>query len=121
MHNRILLIDDDDLVLRSLERLLKTYNYDVRTAGEYSKALEAIAKKDFDLIISDIRIPGKNGTEIVAEIQNTLKSNGKKDLPIIFITGYAGEDLRSNAAFLGETLYKPVDAKKLLLTVREYL
>ena len=121
MTKKILLIDDDDLVLRTIEKLLKSHDYAVSTAMEYSEALEAIATNDFDLIISDIRIPGKNGTEIVSEIQNTLRRNEKKDLPIIFITGFAGEDLRLNASFLGETLYKPIDAEKLLMTIREYL
>lgn len=121
MSKKILLIDDDGLVLRSLEKLLKGHDYAVSTAEEYSKALEAIAKDEFDLIVSDIRIPGKNGTEIVSEIQDSLRKNGKKDLPIIFITGFAGEDLRLNASFLGETLYKPIDVEKLLTTIRDYL
>jgi CheY-like chemotaxis protein len=118
---KILLIDDDDLVLRSIEKLLKNHDYAVSTAMEYSKALEVIAKENFDLIISDIRIPEKNGTEIVSDIQNSLKQSGKRELPIIFITGYAGEDLRLNASFLGETLYKPIDINKLLTTIRDYL
>ena len=121
MTSRILLIDDDSLVLRSLEKLLVVNGYYVDCAGDYASALRLIERSDFDLIISDIRIPEKNGTEIVREIQNALAAGGKKELPIIFITGYAGEDFRLNASFLGETLYKPVDIDKLLTIIRDYL
>ena len=121
MANRILLIDDDALVLRSLEKLLVLNGYGVDCASDYTGALLAIKKSNFNLIISDIRIPGKNGTEIVKEIQSALLACGKKEVPIIFITGYAGEDLRLNASFLGETMYKPIDVDKLLTIIRDYL
>jgi DNA-binding response OmpR family regulator len=121
MTKRILLVDDDPLVLRSLDKLLIMNGYDVECVADYSNAMRAIGKSNFDLIISDIRIPGRDGMQIVKEIQSALKAYGKKELPIIFITGYAGEELRLNASFLGETLYKPVDIEELLVTVREYL
>lgn len=121
MTKRILLIDDDPLVLKSLERILRLNDYEVESVGDYSNAMLSIGRSNFDLIISDIRIPGKDGTQIVKEIQFALKAYGKKELPIIFITGYAGEELRLNASFLGETLYKPIEIEKLLVTIREYL
>jgi len=121
MKNRILLIDDDSLVLRSLEKLLVLNGYHVDCADDYPSALQYVKKSNFNLIISDIRIPEKNGMEIVREIQSVLTASGKEELPIIFITGYAGEDLRLNASFLGETVYKPVDIDKLLTLIRDYL
>lgn len=119
--NRILLIDDDALVLKTFNRLLTKAGYEVIPAASYEEAIEAIAKEQFELIVSDIRMPGRNGVETVSEIQRKLKSVGKKDLPIIFITGFAELGDQLNATFLGEVLTKPVDVDKLLLTIRDYL
>jgi two-component SAPR family response regulator len=66
-------------------------------------------------------MPGKNGVETVSEIQLSLAQAGKKDLPIVFITGYAEYGSKLHANFLGEVLYKPVDNAKLLYTIRDYL
>lgn len=118
---RILLIDDDPLVLKTFTRLLESQSYEVIAAASYDEALEAIQQKDFDLVLSDIRMPGKNGVETVTDIQSNLTASGKKDLPIIFITGYAEFDAKLKVDFLGEVLSKPVDNEKLLFTIRDYL
>ena len=117
----ILLIDDDPIVLKSFKKLLIHEGYQVIPATSYDEAIAAIRDKDFDLVLSDIRMPRKDGVETVAEIQNSLKASGKKDLPIIFITGYAEYGRQRHADFLGETLYKPIDSQRLLQTIREYL
>ena len=121
MIRHILLIDDDSLVLKSLKKLLCRENYAVTLAGSFEEAMTAILQTDFALVISDIRMPGKDGVETTRTIQDVLIKAGKKDLPIIFMTGFSGEDLRLNASSIGETLYKPIDAQKLLLAIRDYL
>lgn len=121
MSRRVLLIDDDLLVLRTLTRLLESEDYEVIAAASYDEALKAIREKAFGLVLSDIRMPGKNGVETVSEIQSSLIQAGKKDLPIVFITGYAEYGSELHANFLGEVLYKPLDNEKLLLTIRDYL
>lgn len=121
MKNRILLIDDDPLVLKSLTNLLTREGFEVISASSYETALQAFERKEFDLVLSDIRMPGKNGVETVTEIQSRLTETGKKDLPIIFITGYAEYGDQIKATFVGEVLTKPVDNTKLIMTIREYL
>ena len=121
MSKRILVLDDDLLVLRSLEKALTRNGYNVLPVDGYDAAMAAIRDKDFDMVLSDIRMPGKDGVATTKEIQETLIKNGKKDLPIIFITGYSGEEVKLQAPLVGETLYKPVDLDKLLIAVREYL
>ncbi len=121
MASRILLIDDDLLVLKSFRNLLSQVGYEVISASSYEEALKAFEEKEFDLVLSDIRMPGKNGVETVSEIQSRLASAGKKDLPIIFITGYAEFSDQLNATFIGEVLTKPVDNDKLLATIQDYL
>lgn len=121
MNKKILVIDDDDLVLKSFQSLLKKAGYDVITADCYDDALVKFNTTTFDLVLSDIRMPGKNGVEAVTDIQSNLIRAGKKDLPIIFITGYSKESIQLNASFLGEVLSKPIDSEHLLLTIRDYL
>ncbi|MDA9101050.1 response regulator [Omnitrophica bacterium] len=121
MNKRILLIDDDPLVLRTFDKLLKHNGYEVISCANHREAVDAISIRDFDLIVSDIRMPGKNGVETVAMIQNLLMDSGKKDLPIIFITGYADLSQELQANFVGEILQKPVDNERLLTAVRDYL
>jgi CheY-like chemotaxis protein len=118
---KILLIDDDPLVLRSFKNLLSRAGYEVISALSYKEALKAFEEKEFDLVLSDIRMPGKNGVEVVSEIQSRLADVGKKNLPIIFVTGYADFSDQLNATFIGEVLTKPVDNDKLLMTIRDYL
>ena len=117
----ILLIDDDPLVLKSFQKLLLHEGYQVIAASSYDEALRSFASREFDLVLSDIRMPGKNGVETVEAIQIQLAEAGKKELPIIFITGYAEYSQQLKANFLGEILLKPVDNQKLLYTIRDYL
>ncbi|MCB9800419.1 MAG: response regulator [Candidatus Omnitrophica bacterium] len=118
---KILLIDDDPLVRKSVENILKRMKYNVTSAGDADEAFKAIEKSLFDLIISDIRMPGKNGVETIREIRRTVNSYSSKDIPIIFITGYAESSDELKAEILGEVILKPFDIDHLLVTIREYL
>ena len=117
----VLLIDDDPLVLRSLEKVLVRDGYVVLPVDGCAAALGMIREKKIDLILSDIRMPEKDGVSTAKEIQQALLSSGKKDLPVIFITGYSGEEIKLQAPFMGETLYKPVDVNQLMAVIRDYL
>ena len=121
MSKRILLIDHDPLVSKSVGKLLAQQGYEVKTAGSAIEALTLAAQFEFDLIISDIRMPGKNGVEAIREIRKLFDKHFKKDIPIIFITGYAEASDELNAEELGEVILKPFDLDYLLITIREYL
>ena len=75
----------------------------------------------FDLVISDIRMPGKNGVEAIRAIRRQCDEKIKKDIPIIFITGYAEMGDQLKAEHLGEIILKPFDLNRLIMTIREYL
>ncbi len=118
----ILVIDDDVLVLKTFTKLLKSQGYEVIPTASYEEAVEAFKNSDFNLILSDIRMPGKNGVEVIKEIRRILNiTKPGKDIPIIFITGYAEISDELKAEILGEVLLKPVDLERLLITIREYL
>lgn len=121
--NRILLIDDDDLILKSVENLLKNQGYQVVLATDGYEALERVKTLDFDLIICDMRMPGMNGIETVQNIRQELRRNGKKNIAEIFLTGYAEQDLVKQARQMKVKgyIYKPFDLKEFLMTIRRAL
>lgn len=118
---KILVIDDDDLVRKSVEGLLRIEGYDSVCVKNAFEALHQIKETDFDLIISDIRMPGMNGVEAVREIRRMFNESSKKQIPIVFITGYAETSTELDAEKLGEVILKPFDLTRLAMTIREYL
>lgn len=123
MTNNILIIDDDKLIAVTLRRLLTREGYNVTTALNGARALMLIQRLDFDLIMSDIKMPGMDGIETVKKIREYLAQNNKKPVPEIFITAYAKEDIYHKALQLNVAAYieKPFDIKTLLQTTKEVL
>lgn len=118
---KILLIDDDKLILITLKRLLTREGYKVITALSGTTALRRIEQDNFDLIMSDIKMPHMDGIETVKKIREYLAQNSKKPVPEIFITAYAKEDIYQEALSLSAAGYiqKPFDIKTLQQTVKK--
>lgn len=123
MGKPILLIDDDELVLQSLSILLTSRGYAVEKARNGFEALEKAQIYEFGLLISDIRMPGMDGIEVIQRIREINKERKQKLVPEILITGYADENayLRALKLNVTEYLYKPFDINLLLETVRKRL
>lgn len=120
MKKRILLIDDDQLVIQTLERLLTLKGYEVVCAQNAVEAISQVAVKDFDLVISDIRMPGDNGVTVVEKIKN-MYDERKARCGFIFISGYTEEDTPAHAIRLGvnKFLFKPFDNEEFLKNIVE--
>jgi two-component system response regulator HydG len=123
MKNRILLIDDDKDVLRSLENLLKKEGYDVTAIDDSSKAIEAAKKDSFDLVITDIRMPNFNGIETIKKIKECQDRSDTLKSEFMVITGYADDDAPKESALLGiaNFVIKPFDTGVFLETVKKCL
>lgn len=123
MKKKILLIDDEDLIGKSFHKLLTKNGYEVSVADTGMVALEIIDNEDFDLIISDIRMPWVNGIETIRAINKTLRSKQKKMPAVIFITGYADKELEEAAKEFSPAAYmhKPIDIKEFLGEVQKAL
>ena len=93
----ILLIEDDKLVASSIADLLKRCGLHVTLARGGEQAVKFAQSQSFDLVISDIRMPGELGTEVVKTI-NHIQAEPK---PFIFITGYADESYIVEAKRMG--------------------
>jgi len=123
MAKKILVIDDDHLVVKSLERLLLGEGYNVICAESGAEALDLIERTDFDLVISDIKMPGVNGIETAHNIKNVLKEKNKDAAPVIFITGYSDEKSYDEAKKMNaaDFIYKPFDKDKFLQSIKNAL
>lgn len=80
----VLLVDDEENILRSLKRLLRHQSYSLTTATSGSQALEILSQQPFDLVMSDARMPGMDGAELLAEV-----SQRWPDTIRILLTGFA--------------------------------
>ena len=123
MTKKILLVDDDKLVLMTLKRLLTREGYKVTTALSDQGALRRMEENGFDLIISDIKMPQMDGIETVKRIKDYLSQHNKNPIPEIFITAYAKEDIYQKALELKAYGYieKPFDVKTLVETVKKVM
>jgi len=123
MAKRILIIDDEELIIKTLSKLLEREKFEVLIAKDGQDAMAIVEEENFDLIIADIRMPGINGIETVKNIQNILKSKKLEKAPVIFITGYADEKMEKEAKSLApiDYIYKPFDMNDLLGKIRKVL
>jgi two-component system cell cycle sensor histidine kinase/response regulator CckA len=114
----ILLVEDETMVRAVAERALSRHGYTVLTAENGEAALEILAREErIDLMISDVVMPTMDGPTTVREARKT-----HPDLPILFISGYAEEQLRKSidlerVAFLA----KPFSVQKLAEAARDAL
>ncbi|MFH1416587.1 MAG: response regulator [Elusimicrobiota bacterium] len=119
MKGKILLIDDDPQLLRSIEKMLTNYGYDITAIDNGRKALELISKEIFSLIIMDIRMPDQDGLELLNTIREMQGCNEQSN--VIIITGYASEDAPIKAIKLGaaDYLMKPFETVDLLSSIEK--
>ncbi|MCD6227974.1 MAG: response regulator [Candidatus Omnitrophica bacterium] len=123
MAKNILVIDDEELITRSLRKLLEKSGYAVLVAKNGQDALAMVEEEDFDLIVADVRMPGMNGIETIKAIYENLEKRGLKRIPVIFITGYADEEIEQRAETLGPVayIYKPFEITELVDKVKGVL
>ena len=120
MAKRLLVIDDDPGLLLAVSETLRVEGYDVKTARRGADALTIVAQSMPDLIISDIRMPGMDGYQVV----NNLRSNPRTRLiPIVFLTAKDETADRVQGFRTGVDAYltKPFEPDELLAVVAAIL
>ncbi len=116
MNKTILLVDDDASVRESVEKVLRGAGYEVVLAAG---GLEAIAKfqaQSIDVVLLDIGLPNLNGWEACRHL-----ARERPNVPIVVITGQAGQFKSALAAGAMALMEKPLDAHRLLDVVQEIL
>ena len=114
----LLLVDDDANTLASLSRAFRMAGHEATVCDNAARATELLKSEKFDLIFSDVVMPGKSGLEFLEEIRNA----GVRT-PLILISGQANIEMAVRATKLGalDFLEKPLSTDKLLLTVENAL
>jgi CheY-like chemotaxis protein len=107
---RILIIEDDEEMRSLLKDLLEDEGYQTESADNGSEAFGKLAREYFDLIITDIRMPGLTGLDILPGIRRL-----QPGIPIIVITAFGSEEVHRKALERGATAYmeKPVHIHQL--------
>ena len=113
----ILVVDDDDGIRSLVKKYLNKNKYLVTTADSAEDASEKVKIIEFDLIILDIMMPGKNGLEFIEEHKNKLET------PVILLTakGQANERVEGLEIGADDYLPKPFEPKELLLRIKNIL
>lgn len=121
MSNRILLVDDEEMVTQSLGKVLEKKGYSVTVAYDGKEAVELTKSNDFNLIITDIRMPRLDGISTIKIIRELMEDTGRNRIPEILITGYALEEYMREAERLNvvDCLYKPINIWDLLRSVKK--
>jgi len=118
---RILVIDDDGLITRTLCDLLHRAGFYAEASNDGADAIDKTEDTDFDLIISDVKMPDIDGIETVRRMRAASKARNKRSIPVIFITGYANSPETKKAMELGEVIFKPFDTNEFLKKVEKYI
>ncbi len=116
---KVLVVDDDPVIARSFDRVLSRKGYAVITARDGEEALRKLRDEKYDVVFTDIKMPGMSGIEVAERIKAT-----QPWLPVVIVTGYGTEEneARAEAAGVAGFLRKPLSpemiegsAKKALL------
>ena len=112
----ILVVDDDQNIRRVLKDLLEKEGFNVLTASDVDKALPLIDQKDLDLIVTDLKMPGKSGMDLL-----TLCHEKRPAVPVIMITAFGNVEAAVAAMKKGayDFITKPFDENELLNVIEK--
>ncbi|MGB9907499.1 MAG: response regulator [Candidatus Saccharicenans sp.] len=99
---RILFIDDEEIVLRSCRRIFAQSDYEIETALSGEEGLSKAINQDYDLVVTDLKMPGIGGMEVLKRLRQV-----RPDTTVIIFTGYASVDTAREALKNGAFDYIP--------------
>ena len=118
MAKRILVVDDDEMVLIALNELLRPEGFEVHTVSSGTEALKRIDENTYDLLMLDIIMPEMDGFELCKRIR---EKEGLRETPIVFLTAKSREEDRGRGLEVGANLFltKPISPEKLLRLISD--
>ena len=114
----MLIVDDDANTLASLARAFRMAGHEATVCDNAARALELVKSQPFDMMLSDVVMPGKDGLSLLEDLRNLGVG-----LPVVMVSGQANIEMAVRATRLGamDFLEKPLSTDKLLLTVDNVL
>jgi two-component system response regulator AtoC len=117
-NTKVLVADDDRTIRRNLVRLLQSEGYHALEAADGEQALKCIRSEGPDAVLLDLKMPGRDGLEVLSELGSALA-----ELPVIVVTAFGGSAAAIEAMRRGayDYLSKPFDLDEVLLTLKRAL
>jgi two-component system, NtrC family, nitrogen regulation response regulator NtrX len=114
----ILVIDDERSIRNTLKEVLEYENHTIELSSDGEEGLELFSKKEFDVVLLDIKMPKMDGIEVLGKIMEK-----SRDIPVIMISGHGNIDTAVDAIKKGayDFIEKPLDLNRLLITIRNAL
>jgi DNA-binding NtrC family response regulator len=114
----LLIVDDDNNTLASLARAFRMAGHEATVCDNAARALELVKSQPFDMMLSDVVMPGKDGLSLLEDLRNLGIA-----LPVVMISGQANIEMAVRATRLGavDFLEKPLSTDRLLLTIDQVL
>ena len=115
---KVLVVDDDPIVCKSFDRVLTSKGYAVITAESGEEALRKLNEEKYDIVYTDIRMPGMSGLEVAENIKAR-----RPWTPVVIITGYGTDaaEARAKAAGVSSFLHKPLSPEMIEGSARDVL
>ncbi len=118
--SNILVIEDDDIMLKAIRNILRKDGHEVITAKDGKEAFEKLDNEQYDVVITDLMMPYANGLEVVSRLRSNML---KRHVGIIVCSSVGNEETITEAFRLGadDYLKKPIMAGELMIRIRKLL
>jgi len=115
---KVLVVDDDPVVGKSFDRVLTEKGYAVITAANGQEALNKLATEDYDVVFTDIRMPGMDGIEVAERVRQK-----RPWIPVVIITGYGtpANEAKAKEAGVSAFIHKPLSPEMIEGSTRQAL
>ena len=115
---KILIVDDDQVVLSSCKRILESEGYAVSLTSSVKEALQMLEEKKFDILLVDVIMPEYDGMYLIGNVKTNLP-----DMPILVMSGYPTPETISSGLRMGATHFiaKPFTPDELIRAVHKAL
>lgn len=115
---KVLVVDDDPVVAKSFDRVLSGKGYAVITAANGEEALNKLRSENYDVVFTDIKMPGMNGLEVAERVKAS-----QPWLPVVIVTGYGTDanEAQAEAAGVAGFLRKPLSPEMIESSARAAL
>jgi DNA-binding NtrC family response regulator len=115
---KILIVDDDRVVLSSCKRILESEGYAVNLTASVKEALQMLEEKKFDILLVDVIMPEYDGMYLIGNVKTNLPH-----MPILVMSGYPTPETISSGMRMGATHFiaKPFTPDELITAVRKAL
>lgn len=107
---RVLVVDDDEIVLSALAATLEWVGYEVKTARNGHEAAQALRRREYAVLITDVKMPGLSGIQLLERVRSQTPRTR-----VLVVSGYPSREIEEEASAKGAALFlaKPVDTTRL--------